>query len=183
MGPKEIVEYMILPINNRKDCLDLAFDRGLGEGMQIEKWVLTEMLARLIELRGDSFVDYAEGEHKYPKKPAGVRNYEHCDLWWKVNNEQHWLEVKTIVLAKDKQKGSMDDVSEDLNKKNRLNHTDIFHHLTMVFPIRQSNIKHWEKKLVSTCEKDGFTYEADWIYDIHDEKIIFMVLFTLVKNH
>ena len=183
MNPKEVVKYIASSIKNRKDCLDLAFDRGLGEGMQIEKWILTEMLAKLIKLRDDSSVDCAEGEHKYPKKPPEVRDYEHCDLSWKVNNKQHWLEVKTIVLSKDKQRGGIDKISKDIDKRSQLESKDIFHHLTMVFPIKQSNIEHWKKQLVTTCEKDGIVYENDWIYGIHDEKIIFMVLFTQVKNH
>jgi len=177
METKEIIKYMTSAMKPRNECLDLALDRGLGEGMQIEKWILIEMLAKLIQLRKDGFVDNAEGEHKYPIKKTS--RYEHSDLWWCVDHEQHWLEVKTIVVSKDQQRGSMDEIFKDLDKKNRLHPTDIFHHLTIVFPVESSNKKYWRNQLDFIYKRNGLAYEANWNYEMGHRQLLFM-LFTQV---
>ena len=84
--------------------------------MQIEKWILVEMLPKLIKLKIDGYLNEVEGEHqyRYPKNPKKSNRREDCDFWWNIDNEQHWLEVKTIVLANDGQKGTFDDISMDL---------------------------------------------------------------------
>ncbi len=40
MDSKQVVEYMITTLPSRGECLALAWDRGRGEGMLIEKWIL-----------------------------------------------------------------------------------------------------------------------------------------------
>src|SRR2546422_7750193 len=105
MEAKDIIKELSSAITSRADILNIAVDRGFGDGMQIEKWVLIEMLAKLVQLQKQGLVEYAEGEHKYPLKTGRV--YEHSDLWWRVNNQEHWLEVKTIVFCKDKQRGNL----------------------------------------------------------------------------
>ena len=116
--------------------------------MQIEKWILIEMLAKLIELKNKGILDYIEGEHKYPIKKTS--RYEHCDLWWQVKNDEHWLEVKTLVMSGFQLRGSIDEIRNDLDKKNRLRPTDIFHHLTIVFPF-SPNARRFLKQGVNRC--------------------------------
>ncbi len=43
--PREIVEWLITEPAKRIEIWTLAVNRGLGAGMQIEKWLLIEMLA------------------------------------------------------------------------------------------------------------------------------------------
>ncbi len=59
----EIVQYMLASIPSRQEIFNIALDRGRGEGMHIEKWMLIEMLARLKELKDVN--SEVEGEHKY----------------------------------------------------------------------------------------------------------------------
>jgi hypothetical protein len=187
MELKEIVKCMTSAIENRKECLDVAVDRGLGKGMQIEKWALVEMLPKLIKLKIDGYLDKVEGEHKYiePKNPP-KQDKEKCDFWWSVNNKQHWLEVKTIVLAKEGRRGTMKEISEDLNKKERLGDglgsTHIFHHLAIVFPIEESKKEYWKQEVKTVCKKGGLVYENDWSCNIDDKKIMLFILSTLDKD-
>jgi hypothetical protein len=177
MDPKRVVENMTAAIKSRKECLHLAVDRGLGEGMQIEKWILTEMLAKLIQLREDGSIDSAEGEHKYPIIKSS--RYEHCDLWWRVNSQEHWLEVKTVVQV-DQQRWRRQ-IRDDLEKWNRLRATDAFHHLTMVLPIESSSKEHWGKQLSSLYQSRGFSCEANWSYKLWDNQVLLMFLSAKTK--
>ena len=174
----EIIKYMTDSMELRKECLDIAFDRGLGDGMQIENWILLEMRVKLEQLRKKELIDLAEIEHKYPLKKTS--RFEHCDLWWSMNDEQHWLEVKTIVLAKDEQKGKFDDIINDLDKNKRLRSSDILHHLTFVFPIEYSDIKHWITQLKKLYERNGFIFKNQWNYKMWPNKIL---LVTLAGNY
>jgi len=69
--------------------------------MQIEKWVLIEMIPRFQELQAQGHITHGECEHKYTIKKT--TRYEHCDVWWQQDDDEHWLEVKTIVLTRDAQ--------------------------------------------------------------------------------
>lgn len=180
MLPKEIVSRIMDPVMRRQEArrhevLRLAFDRGLREGMQIEKWILAEMLAELTKLRNEELLDDVEGEHKYRRKKT--TRHEHCDLWWKAEGKQHWLEVKTIVISRDKQRGSIEEIAEDLEKKDRLNQNDIFHHLTIVFPIKKADIGNWKRKLCQLYGENGLGCVADWNnYKVWDGQMLLAVL-------
>lgn len=154
MNVKEVTRHMTTGIAERQECVSLAFDRGLGKGMKIEKWVLTEMAARLIELRTDGRLDSVEGEHKYPIKKS--RNYEHCDFWWRAGKNEHYLEVKTIQT-----RGDLPKVNEDLKKRNRLRDTDTFHHLSILL-LRAPYMTDWVEQLKSIYQQSGLSLEADW---------------------
>jgi len=176
MDAIDIIKTITKSLKAKKNYLDLAIDRGLGKGMQIEDWILVEMLLNLIKLRDQDNLDEVEAEHKYPLK-KGTR-YEHCDLWWCVNNEEHWLEVKTIVMAKDKLKGSLKNVKQDIKKINRLDTNNIFHHLTMVFPIHINEINSWEIDLNTAYKEEGLQNGINWNYKIWDEKVLLIVLYS-----
>ncbi len=173
MNTQEIVKHLTKKIANRKECLALAVDRGLGEGMQVEKWILTEMLARLIQLKQDGVLSAVEGEHKYPKK-KGAR-YEHCDLWWRANNQEHWLEVKTVV-PQEKQQLWSKQIRGDLEKKNRLHPSDVFHHLTLAFSVEASAVGDWKKQISSLYQRNGFSNVADWNYELWNRQVLLMFL-------
>lgn len=166
MKTKEIVEYMIsiLKDKNKKNCLLLAFDRGRGEGKQIENWILAEMNVKLIELKKKENFYSVEGEHKYEGKPPNKKRYEHCDLWWRKNKEEqeeYWLEVKTIVFCRDKRRGNLNQISNDLEKKNQIkkDKPHIFHHLTIAFIDELIKEKEWETRLNEIYEKSKLIKE------------------------
>jgi hypothetical protein len=165
-----IVEYMTAGIETRKECLELAFDRGLGSGMKIENWILTEMLAKLVQLRDNGTVESVEGEHKYPKKKS--TRFEHCDLWWKINGKEHWLEVKTVKVEKD-----IGEVSKDLEKNERLREDDIFHHLSIVFSGKPMLDDRGEK-LNALYKQKGLSNEADWVNDIDENRGLRFMLYV-----
>jgi hypothetical protein len=209
MNSIKIVKYMTRAIESRKNCLNLAIDRGLGEGMQIEEWILVEMLSKLVELRNQGYLENIEREHKYrfkkitedfekPPKTSGdatkvykeesvtrsksksSTGYEHCDLWWSLNNNQHWLEVKTIVLSKDQQRGSLKEIYKDLDKRNRLSKNDIFHHLSIIFPLDLKDENLWKNQLDSLYKENGLKYEADWHNETWNEQFLLMILYKQV---
>jgi len=178
MNSIKIVKYMTRAIESRKNCLNLAIDRGLGEGMQIEQWISVEMLSKLVELRNQGYLENIEREHKYRFKK--ITRFEHCDLWWSLNNNQHWLEVKTIVLSKDKQRGSLKEIYKDLDKRNRLSKNDIFHHLSIIFPLDLKDENLWKNQLDSLYKENGLKYEADWHNETWNEQFLLMILYKQV---
>jgi hypothetical protein len=173
---KDIVKHMTSDIHFREDILEVGYDRGLGEGMQIENWILIEMASKLLQLKNAGFIADAEEGHKYPNKKSS--RYEHCDLWWHINREEHWLEVKSIVFSKDGVRGSKSDIFIDLDKKFRLRSTDIFHHLAIVFPIEKLEFGKCKDDLLHFYTEGGLKYEADWNYDIGSGKTLFFILFS-----
>ena len=179
MDTQEIVKHLTSGIANRKEYLALAVDRGLGEGMQIEKWLLTEMLARLIQLKRDGVLSAVEGEHKYPKK-KGTR-YEHCDLWWRVDNQEYWLEVKTVVPQEGQQQWSKQ-IRGDLGKGSRLRATDVFHHLTFVFPVEASAEEVWRQQVTALYQSKGFLCEAIWTSELWNHQELLMLMFTKARR-
>ncbi len=221
LSVETIIEKMLVDVGPRRACLGLAFDRGLRKekekkkrqgGTKLEKWILTEMLVKLLKLRDDGFLDDVEGEHDYQypkfrfpitidpdierdleadKIPAGFnlkfedaskdkkvkaikpltedaivkpgekdnewtiedenKEYiirkmgcqlnihsggkERCDLWWRMKENEHWLEVKTFVIINDKRDVDERNIPVDLKKRLSLRQdsSDIFHHLSIVF--------------------------------------------------
>jgi hypothetical protein len=115
MNVAHIVEYLIQSPVARTEIWAYAVNRGLGNGMQIEKWLLIEMAARMMELQRNGVVQDAEGEHKFPF--AKVRYHEHCDLWWTQYEIEHWLEIKTMVVGEKKSLGKIEDIVADVGKR------------------------------------------------------------------
>ena len=171
MNAAEVVKHMVSAIESRTECLALTFDRGLGNGMKIENWILTEMLAKLVELKADGILYCVEGEHKYPIKKAN--RYEHCDLWWCAKGIEHWLEVKTLRSEKD-----LDEVVKDLGKRCRLRDTDVFHHLSVVF-LELPITKDFTARLSSAYEVHGFSCEADWGVEINGCRRLCFMFFSV----
>jgi hypothetical protein len=174
INTEEIVKYSLSAIENRKECLELAFDRGLGEGMKIEKWILTEMLSKLIELRKNEVLNLVEGEHKFPIKKK--RNFEHCDLWWKIKDFEYWLEVKTV-----KEQSDVDEVRKDFDKKNRLKNTDVFYHLSIVL-VKSTNPEGWKGALDTIYERNGMLHEADWCAEVDQNITLLYMLYCSPMN-
>ncbi len=175
METRDVVKHMLSEIASRRECLELAADRGLGTGMLIEKWMLVEMLAKLLQLKKDGSVDHVEGEHLYPFRKT--RRYEHCDLWWSSGSSEHWLEVKTVVPLYDelRWRGS---ILSDLEKVKRLRPGDAFHHLAVVFPINKGKAPAWLEEVSAFYRDRGLTQEAGWTREIRSGVVLIAVLFS-----
>jgi hypothetical protein len=171
MDAQSIIDFILTPVTARPECLHLAVDRGLGDAMKVEWWILAEMLARLIQLRDQGKLDAVEGEHKYPLKKT--TRYEHCDLWWGVGGKEHWLEVKTVTTARD-----IRDVVKDIDKRNRLRRTDRFFHLSLVFPIAPSEKGAWRGKLVPVYRPTGLKLLFEKEYRVWRRKSLWAALFA-----
>lgn len=173
MTPEEIVKHLTATIASREDCLSLALDRGCGKVMKLEKWMLVEMLAKLMQLRNEGTVDKVDGEHNYPGKRTGW-----SDLWWRVHEEEHWLEMKTLVLCKDPRRAEPEEVRKDLEKASRLRSIGIFHHLTIVFPVgpdekRFSNLR---TELDGIYRQGQMTSGEYWTYPLSQQRFLLATL-------
>lgn len=181
MDEKSIVEFILSSIINRKEIFDISIDRGLGKGMQIEKWILVEMLSKLMILKNNKKIEKIEGEHDYLKLKRldqKRKKYEQCDLWWKTNNEEHWLEVKTIVTLNKNQRGTLKNIKKDLDKVNRLLSSHIFHHLTFLFPVEEDKIDNWKRELLELYKNNNFFFKNEWCYNLWKDKSLLISLYT-----
>ncbi len=160
MNVSETVDRMLSGVRRRPECFDLARDRGLSEGMLIEKWLLTEMLVQLIRLRDERALQAVEGEHKFPIKKT--RLFEHCDLWWRSGGIEYWLEVKTVVLDRWGNPRGLEEVQEDFEKRNRLRATDRFYQLVLTFPVPAGDSARWQSKWQDAAGKNGQSVEHFW---------------------
>ncbi len=176
MNVPHIVEYLIQTPAARREIWAYAVNRGLGNGMQIEKWLLIEMAARLMELKSKGVVQNAEGEHKFPI--AQVRIFEHCDLWWKQNEIENWLEVKTIVVGVKKSLGKIEDIVADVAKRERLRAPDSFHHLAVIFPLTENRATEWHSALEPIYQNANMKFNAQWTFPLWDEKQLAMFLYS-----
>ncbi len=147
--------------------------------MLIEKWILIEMLARLVELKKNGTLKQVEGEHKYPNLKS--TRYEHCDLWWCEEQQEHWLEVKTIVPLRDRV-GWKKEINEDLDKPVRLRSLDVFHHLAIAFPLTPLQVEPMLNDLDWLYSAKGFKPEANWKFPIGGGKTLLAALFKQVDR-
>ncbi len=171
----EIIKYMLEKIKSRTDILKIAFDRGRGKGMQIEKWILIEMLAGLKELKNQNNIIGIEGEHKYNSKfnveERKNPRFEQCDLWWQTDNQEYWLEVKTIVITDNWQLGKYEDIKTDIEKKNRIEDFGLFYHMTFVF---------YENDYNDECLQKAYgDWECiySWSYSIESSKKLYIAVY------
>lgn len=176
MNVAQIIEYLIETPAARQEIWAYAVNRGLGEGMQIERWLLIEMAARLMEVNAMGLVQSAEGEHKFPIPKTRV--FEHCDLWWKQNEIENWLEVKTIVVGEKKSLGRVEDIVQDTAKQERLRATDSFHHLAGIFPLAENSVSTWRKTLDPIYQNAKMNFNAQWTFPLWNEKRLAMFLYS-----
>ncbi len=113
--------------------------------MKIERWILVEALAALQSQRDQLSLTALEGEHKYPLKEG--RKYEQCDLWWKTETRERWVEVKTIVCARSGVRGSIEEVEKDLSKRGRLLPHQRLTSLVLLFPATEGVTRWCESRL------------------------------------
>lgn len=177
MNAVDIADFLTKPIIHRKEIFDLAIGKGQGEGMKIEKWILIEMGPKLKQLRKDGKLDYVECEHKYPNKKSS--KYEHCDIWWEVNGEQHWLEVKTINLSNKRDSREFGrTIQKDLEKRKQLNQEDIFHHITFIFPVEKDEKQTWFENLSNLYNENNFEVESERTFELWGDEAL---LYSLSK--
>jgi len=181
MDPRHLVRHLVSAVESRPECLDLARDRGRGRGMQVEKWILTEMLARLIQVKKQGHVVETEGEHYYPYPLRKGARPEKCDLWWKSGDQEHWLEVKTSVSSGD-QRSTLKQIAKDIEKKGRLRSTDTFHQLALVFPIQPADIAEWNRQLNKVCTSQRLRLVDEWVLQPWPDRVLYAVLFSSDLN-
>ena len=204
MEPEKIVEDMLTDVISRSECFDVAIDRGLGQRQHIEKWILVEMLVRLMKLKDDGKVDDAQGEHKYgyPKSSKSKRK-ERADFWWIADGNEHFLEVKTIMMPDNPRKILSNDrwspLKKDLEKIGRLPDDAIFHHLVMFFPLEEKKFGDLEKEvknhydiksneLEKRLERKGywkkieFSYKRLYNISLKGDAKLYIALSTMIKN-
>ncbi len=173
MESNQVVERMISFLPGRQECLALAWDRGRGEGMLVEKWILIEMLSRLVQLKREGTLRQVEGEHKYPV--LKTTRYEHCDLWWLDGQEEHWLEVKTIVPVRDQQRWKKA-IMDDLDKPLRLRPIDVFHHLALAWPLTPLQVEPLINDVNWLYSAKGYKTEATWKFPLDSGKTLVALL-------
>jgi hypothetical protein len=179
MNHIDVTKYMTSAIAPRREILNLSLDRGLGRPTQIEDWIITEMLAKLIELRDRHVLQQVEGEHRYPtvKNPgAKRRSFERCDLWWTFNGEEHWLEVKTVYMPDQQQ--CLSEIAKDLRKRERLSPRDKPHHLAIVFPVPVAAKQHWINELTNLYGVSAWKLDDQWDYPVWEKDLLSMFLFS-----
>ena len=101
MESKKLVKYLLSGVELRKEILKIAYGNEEVKRKKIEYWIDTEMLGILFKLKERNEVEKVEGEHNYDilkTGPKGGKTYPRCDLWWKHDDLEHWLEVKTIIF-------------------------------------------------------------------------------------
>lgn len=179
MNHIDVVKYMTSPLAARREIFDVSLDRGMGRTTQIEDWIITEMLARLVELRNRGLLERVEGEHAYQsvKNPDAARkSFERCDFWWQLKGQRHWLEVKTIHAHY--QRRSLDAIPTDLQKRRSLGPDETPHHLTIVYPVPSGELDSWKDQLASLYGDYGWEAESDWHYPVWDAASLSMFLFS-----
>ena len=176
MEPKEVVRYLTSSIETRKEILGLVYSRGKKKGKKIEWWINIEMLAKLLELKEKKYVDEVEGEHPYPLRKI---DYPRCDLWWKKNDSEHWLEVKTFRFHEDS-KGLKDDyeerIEEDLERVQYLEPPYTFHHLLIVFDDENYDNGNWKEDVYSIYDIYDMKKEDKWKFDVNQRKTVYAFL-------
>ncbi|MBN2052120.1 hypothetical protein JW756_01335 [Candidatus Woesearchaeota archaeon] len=179
MEVKQVIDYTFRKILKRKEIFELAVDRGLEKGMQIEEWLLIEMLANLKKLKHNKKLSAVEGEHSYHKGKSRLK----CDLWWKTEDKEFWLEVKTIVLAKDIERGSLQNISNDLDKMREIRSEGEKYHLSIVFPVgTDEKLKYWKKEISIKYRDKGLLKENVWKSYVKIENKKEIILFLLFRE-
>lgn len=179
MNHVDVVKHMTSVLAARKEIFDVSLDRGMGKTTQIEDWIITEMLARLVELRNRGLLERVEGEHSYQlvKDPDTARkSFERCDFWWELKGERHWLEVKTVRAPY--QRRSLEVIPPDLQKRRSLEPGELLHHLTIVYPLRSGEIDSFKEEVVTLYGDYGWKLESNWHYPMWDAASLSMFLFS-----
>ena len=167
MEPNDLIKYLVESIKPRKEILKLVYCRGREKGKRIECWIDTEMLASLLSLKERNLINETEGEHPYTMKDG--RNYTRCDLWWSNgNNQEHWLEVKTIRLHNDGEglkKDYMERIEKDLIRAKNAKPPFDFYHLLLIFDDENYSVPNWRKNINEIYGKYRMSIEEGWPFD------------------
>lgn len=173
METLEIVGQITSVLAKRREMLDLALDRGEGARMQIEEWVNTEMLLELSKLKKQDVVHAFQAKRNYRTKPG--RKYPQCDLWWRIAHNEHWLEVKTITILNGERHGS---TGRDPAKWKWLFPTDIYHTLTIIWPVRVDETEGWASELSLTYTSLEWICERQWGQIAGEDWLPYFFLYT-----
>ena len=128
-------------------------------------------------------MDEVEGEHQYsiPKRTERRRHFEHCDLWWKINDKKHWLEVKTLRHTSPSnglKKSDINMIETDLEKMNRLKTPYSFHHLLVVLDDERFDNGKWKKDVYSIYQNAGMKKTEKWDFDLDPSRKVNFFLHT-----
>ena len=89
-------------------------------------------------------------------------------------------QVKTIGEQENIKK-SIKQVRNDLDKRNRLKSSGIFHHLTIVI-IKLSNIEDWRERITSVDKEYSMLHEADWCTEVDQNITLLYMLYHSPMN-
>ncbi len=104
------------------------------------------------------------------------RNKESCDFWWKIDGEEHWLELKSQIRTQSKKKDvDQHEIASDLKKKENLKSTDVFHQFVLVF-LKPSDTEEIKKEYTDIYLCAGILCEELWRRCLGDNRQI-LVLF------
>ncbi|MFA6308603.1 MAG: hypothetical protein WC677_02510 [Clostridia bacterium] len=186
MEVKDVVDLMLIPVKGRKEIFSIASERGKIEEeekcdvLHIEKWLLTEMLAKLKEMALNECFDY-EGEHQYPD-PIETGRFEHCDLWWSYKEIENWLEVKTIIFKTESDYISRPrikylQIKKDLQKMKKINKNK--YHLSFLFPIinkYKNDVSTDLKSFLKREFEDDVLFINEWQIKLSDDQYLLVQL-------
>ena len=166
MNPREVVRYLVSPIESRKEILKIPYGSNDYKRKKIESWILTEMSPKLLELKEKKEIDRVGWEHNYnvlKTGPSGKKTYPRCDIWWEKGSSKNWLEVKTFRFHSDTGlKRYEKRIKEDLEKEIFLKPPYNFHHLLIVFDDNYYDNGNWIEDLYSLYNCYNFNKEDEW---------------------
>ena len=90
--------------------------------------------------------------------------------------------MKTIVLTQNTQLGSISDIVKDLKKMDRLIKPFHYHHLGIVFPVRESALFQWKGRLADTYTKHGLAPEGEWEHPLWKSNSLYVALFGCARD-
>lgn len=148
----------------------------LERRMSCEKWLQGEFIYILYQMRKDNIVSEFVPEKLYPEPRSG-----RCDLWFRFQNTEIWLELETIVTNYGSPgkpiTNQIAHVIQDVERLKTKPKSGIHHVMFFVYPlaIDGSNDLRWAKHMERMTEYIEIPREPIQIpIDIHDAFRIYL---------
>ena len=120
----------------------------LERRMSCEKWLQGEFLYILHQVEKDNIISEFVPEKSYPVPRSG-----RCDLWFRIQNTEIWLELETIVTNYGSPgkpiTNQIDHILHDVERVRTKPKSGVRHVMFFVYPlaIDGSNDLHWAKHM------------------------------------
>jgi hypothetical protein len=153
----------------------------LDRRMSCEKWIQAEFIHFLYDLKTKGLIQDATAEKNYSLKGL-------CDLWFKANDNEIWLELQVIVTNYGKPgkpiTNQVDHVIGDANKLLSSASNGTYHLLFFVFPLDKygSNDIIWSKHFNKISTKMTLIMEP-YSFDIDERNICKIYIGIPKMNH